>query len=634
MLDVIRANAQSWAVKIAFGLIIIVFVFWGVGSFRPSDSAVIVKVNGTAITGQDFIRSYGPQLDAFRASRPDLTHEDLESVTPGLKTQVLNMLVLETLLDQEGQRIGVLVTPHELRRAIEAIPAFHNEQGKFDEAVYGRILKAQSRTPGNFEDSVRKDLLMSKFQALVSAPAYMPEEQARNLFFYQSQQRVLEALLFKAEDYIEQSKPSDEDVAAYYKANQASFQIPPQANLLFVDVSAEALSAKEAVEPTEIQAYYEKNIATYARPERVQARHILILAPQDADAATDEAAKAQIDDIAARLKGGEDFAKVAEEVSQDGSAKDGGNLGWFERGRMVPEFEEAAFALKAGEISEPVRSAFGWHVIKLEERADADTTPLAEVEGDVRDNLAVEKAQPKVQHVLDNLLMATINGQKLADAAEKEGLTVKESGLQDAQTLVQELRLKPADIEVIMASPAGKTLETAFSTGDGYVLVHVAESHPAMTKTLEDVKDEIFTRLQTEKARQAAMEAATAARASITDQVPAELEGRRLAVPAIGRDGFASGFVTQNTELAGAVFATDSNDWLPSPFLVDDGAALVRVKEVLPPSEEGWQQLESRLVAAMIRSKQEQQYMAFLGNLQSIAKIEAINLDLLDQIRN
>ena len=634
MLDVIRANAQSLFVKVAFGLIIIVFVFWGVGSFQPSDSAVIVKVNGTAITGQDFIRSYGPQLDAFRASRPDLSHEDLETVTPVLKSQVLEMLVLETLLDQEGQRIGVIVTPHELRRAIEAIPAFHNEQGKFDEAVYGRILKTQSRTPGNFEDSVRKDLLMSKFQMIVSAPAYMPVEQARNLFFYQSQQRVLEALLFKAEDYMEQSKPSDDDVAAYYKANQAAFQIPPQANLIFVDISAEALSAKEAVEPAEIQAYYEKNISNYARPERVHARHILILAPQDADTATDEAAKTQIDDIAARIKGGEDFAEVAKGVSQDGSAKDGGDLGWFERGRMVPEFEEAAFALKVGEVSEPVRSAFGWHLIMLEDRAEADSTPLAEVEDDVRKSLAVDKAHPKVQHVLDNLLMATINGQELAGAAEKEGLTARESGLQDAQVLTQELRLKPADIQVIMASPTGKTLETAFSTGDGYVLVYVSESHPAMTKALEDVKDEIFARLQTEKARQAAMEAATAARARITDQVPAELEGRKVAVPAMGRDGFASGFVTQNAELASAVFATDSHDWLPAPFLVDDGAALVRVQEILPPSEEGWQQLESRLVAAMNRSKQEQQFMAFLGNLQSAATVEYVNRGLLDQIRN
>ncbi len=632
MLDLIRANAQSWGVKIAFGLIIIVFVFWGVGSFRPSDSAVIMKINGTAITAQDFMRRYALQVEQVQAGNPNLTREDLESMAPNLKNQILQLMMMETLLAQEGERIGVSVTPYELRQRISSFAAFHNDQGAFDPAVYERVLKAQNMTPGSFEESVRRELLVQKFQLITSAPAYTTPQQARNLFFFQGQQRVLDALVFKSADYMDQAKPTGEEVEAYYKTHQASYQIPPQADVSYVTISGETLAASETTEQPEVEAYYEKNKSAYSRPERVHARHILILAAQDADKATDDAAKAKIDEIAAQIKGGKDFAETAKAFSQDGSAQDGGDLGWFERGRMVPEFEQAAFALKPGEVSDPVRSPFGWHLIKLEEKAAADIIPLAEVQDDIRHTLAVEKARARVQNVLDSVLMATIGGQSLDEAAAKEGLEARQTGLQDAQELTQELQLKPAEVQTILASPEGKTLETAFSIGDGYLLAHVVKSEPARTKAFDEVRDEIATQLQGEKAQQLASEAATEALKTITDPLPEALAARMVVTPPMGRDGVAAGFSAYNMTLADAVFNTESKDWLPVAYAVDDGAALVRVKEVVPPTEEAWNAMEGRVVNALTNMKQEQQYLAFLNGLRQAADIKYLNMKLLEQI--
>lgn len=632
MLDLIRANAQSWGVKIAFALIIIVFVFWGVGNFRSTGNTTLAKVNGTPVTAQDVAVRLSSQVDAIRQGNPGLTQEDIQRFLPQLKQEVFRQLLMETLLEQEAERIGVVATPQEIKQVAAVIPAFHNDKGVFDQTVYERALQNQKQTPGAFEAGIRRELLLTKFQRMTAEPAFVPVQEARNLFLYQSEQRILDAIVFNYSEYMDQSIPTDEDVSAYYNANKGAFQIPPQADVSYVAVSSEVLAAKELVSPEEIAAYYEKNKESYARPERVRARHILILVDREAPKETDAEARAKIDEAAEQIRKGKDFSEVAMAVSQDGSASDGGDLGWFTRGRMVPEFEQAAFALQPGQVSDPVRTDFGWHLIKLEEHADADLTPLAEVEDDIRHTLALDKARPKVQELLDNILVAVINGQSLAEAAAKDSLAVEETGLKDAQGLAQDLQLKPVDIQAILDGPSGQTLETAFSTGEGYLLVHVNKTSPATTKPFDEVKQEITDQLQVEAARDKARAAAEAARTAMTDTLSEDLEKRLVTVSPMGRDGFVSGFVSSNTALVDAVFKDTSFKWLPAAYLVDDGAALVRVDAIAPPHEDAWNMVEQNILGVLNRSKQEEQFYSFLDALQKAGKIESVNIELLEKI--
>ena len=634
MLELIRANAQSWGVKIVFGLIIVVFVFWGVGSYRASDPSTLLKINGTPIRAQDFIERYRPQFETLRARYPNLTREDLDGLVPELRGQVLQTLILETLLAQEGERTGVVVTPQELRREIERIPAFHNDKNVFDPDRYELVLKSQNLMPGAFEDQVRRDMLVKKFQRFVGSPAFLPVEQARIMFRYQAEQRVLDAIIFKTGEFLAQAAPDAETVSKYYESNPADFQVPALADIQFVPVNAEVLSAPEKADQAEIEEFYAKNQARYSLPERVHARHIIIMADANADQAADDAAKAQIEDARSRILAGQDFEAVAKAVSQDGSAEAGGDLGWFEKGRMVPEFEAAAFSLKPGELSGPVRTQFGWHLIRVDERAEAGVRPLADVEEDISRTLALDKARPKVQELLDTLLIAVINGQPLKDAAARHNLPAHETGPQDAESLARQLSLSPKDIQTIMATPAGKTLDSSFSTGDGYLLAHVTSSEPAKTKPFAEVRQSIEAQLQEEKARQLAQDAAVAARAGmIGSDVPKELQNRGALTITMNRDGVADGFTAANPLLADAVFAATGRDWLPIPYMVDAGAALVRVKEIVPPGEDVWKMVEDQLVGALAGAKQEKQYIGFLNGLRIGAKIEAVNLNLLEQIR-
>lgn len=634
MLDIIRSNAQSWGVKIIFALIIVVFVFWGVGSFRATDPMLLVKVNGTPITAQDFITRLRPQLDALRTRYPNLSQDDMQNILPALREQVLQSMVVDTLLAQQSERTGIVVTPQELRREIERIPIFHNAQGAFDAETYARALKAQNIMPGTFESQVRRDMLIRKFQGMTSAAAFVTPDQAKALFMFQAEQRVLEAIVFNTESYMDKATPEADAVTKYYEAHQAEFQIPAQADVQYVSVTPETLAAAEKVSDADAQAYYQNNQDRYRRPERVRARHILVLADRGTDKATDDAARAKIDDAAQQIKSGKPFADVARAVSQDGSAQDGGELGWFGKGQMVPEFEAAAFNLAPGALSEPVRTQFGWHLVQVDERQPEEVMPFADVAEDIVYTIAIDRVRPKVQELLDNLLIAVINGQSLQEAAAKYNLAVEQTGMQDADSLAQTIGLKPADVQTLMSAPANKTLDTAFSTGEGYVIANPLTSEPAKTQPFDDVRADIEAQLRLEKARQLAQDAAVAARATITaPDVPAALKGQVVDTPPMSRDGLAPGFSEANPLLAEAVFADTSSNWLPTPYAVDAGAALIRVKAIIPPTDETWNMVQTQLIRALTNAKQEKQYLSFLSEVYRTATIEPVNMQLLNDIR-
>ena len=282
MLDLIRANAQSWGVKIAFGIIILVFVFWGVGGLTGGPSTVILTVNGEPITIQEFQRKYEQLEQQVRAQYPDLDAAGLKAMQ--LKQQLIQNLILENLIMQEAKRVGIVVTPVELRKLIESFPAFHNEEGKFDPDAYVRVIKAQRNTPGNFEAELRNNMLMNKLRADVTAGAFVPEAEVRDLFRYEGERRILEYVFYPLEDYTSKVTVDDAQIKDYYEANQASFTVPPQADVEYLLIGAEALAAAQNISDAAVSEYYEKNAAQFATPEMVRARHILILSDAKASA--------------------------------------------------------------------------------------------------------------------------------------------------------------------------------------------------------------------------------------------------------------------------------------------------------------------------------------------------------------
>lgn len=631
MLDGIRANAQSWGVKLAFGIIILVFVFWGIGAYT-GPKGYVATVNDMHITEIEFQKSYGAMEQNLRASYPDLTPELLKGFQ--LEQQVLQRLVVKKLLEAEAERIGLEISPYELRLAVQQMPYFLNKDGKFDKDEYLSVLKASGTTPAQFEAGLRDDMLPEKLQLLLTAGAWGSPEEARLRYMYERQKRSVDYILFPLADYSAASAPSDAEIQTAYSARAARYALPARVKVQYVLLDPEKMADPASISDAALIAAYEARKAQFAEPEKVHARHILIRVAENAPEAEVKKAETTIGEIAAKIRGGEDFAAAAKEYGQDPSAAQGGDLGFFTREQMVKPFADAAFALAAGEVSEPVRTQFGFHLIKVEEKQAAKQRTLEEVKDELRAALAVEAATDALQAKTDAVLAAALGNGDMRAAAERAGLQAAETGLESAEALAQELGLRPIDVQAVMNTPAGTVVDSSFATLKGMLVIRVAESAPAMTRPLDEVRDELVAELTREKAMQAAMDAARAAGAKGPD---AALLERVKRSEFFGRDGNVPG-LGFNMDMARAVFAdngpTALSDagWNGEPWRMDDGAVLVRLAALEEPSAEEWKTAETAYLGQLDASRASVLFQNFVALLYGKADVRVLNPALIRQL--
>lgn len=613
MLDGIRANAQSWGVKLAFGIIIVVFVFWGIGG-QTGTRGIVAEVDGRNITELEFRQAYARLEQDVKNSMPGVTPDMLQNFN--LEQRALENLMVRKLLEAEAERLGVEISPYELRRAVEGMPYFLDKDGKFDAEIYLTTLQNAGQSASQFEANLRADLLPAKMQALVSAGAYALPQSARHMYDYQQEQRKVNYLLFPSENHMAAAAPGEADIEAAYKERAQLYAMAPRVRLEYVVLNPAEMGDPSAIDEAALAAAYEARKASFFVPERMRASHILILLPENATADEVKKADDQIRAIETRIRNGEDFATVARETSQDpGSAAKGGDLDWFERGRMVPEFADAAFALKPSEMSGPVRSPFGFHLIRVEDHQPATTRTLDEVKDELRATLASEQAAAGLQDKADAVLAAVMGGRSVADAARAQELEMRDSGLLSADRLGQALGLRASDVQTVMATPAGEALDAPLSTDAGLLVIRVAESLPAMTRPLDEVRDELVAGLTRDKARKLAVDEAEQARKAFADGKPGPaLQSEARQSEAFGRQGYVPG-LGLGLELVQAVFAQPLKDagrnvWLDRAFAVDDGAVLVSLADVLPPDDTAWvaegplreQQMQNERAAVMFQA--------------------------------
>ena len=628
MLELIRAHAQSWGVKIAFGIIILVFVFWGVGSMNNSSSGALATVNKKPITLQEFGREYERQVEALRGRYPGITAEDMKQM--GLKRQVLQAMITERLLSDEAARIGLSVSPAELRRSIESISAFRNGDGKFDAETYRAVLKGQQTTPGRFEDGIRRDMLLQKLRDRVTSSASITDDEARALFDYGRERRSIEYVLFPLEDYVLKVTPTDEQIAERYNENLDAWRNPQRISLDAVILTPASLAASVDIPESAVAAFYADNAETYfVTPERVRARHILFMAQEGVTKEQDDAARAKAVDVIAQLKKGKDFASLAKLSDDKGSGAKGGELGWFTRGQMVPPFEEAVFALKPGEISEPVRTAFGWHVIKLEAREAQRTRSLDEVRGEIRQRLGEEKAAEKMHEALDTALEMAGAGKPIEDIAKALKLERKSTGLFSRGDAATVAGLKGQSIGTVFSTPAGTVIDTPLEIEGGYLIAAVQESQPESVTPLEKVKEEVAAQVRRVEGAKLAAKTAQEAGAKLADGVPADLAARVKTADPFGRNGVIAPF-GQSRALVDAAFAATPGAWQAAPVDTSAGAVLFRVKDVLRPTDAEWTSAAETVRATVLSAKREELFRVFVGELSSAAKIELRNTKIIE----
>jgi len=502
MLDILRSKSRSVLTYILFGIIIVVFVI----SFGPGSQGCqveglsktnAVEVDGYVVTSADFDQHYSQLFRAYQARVGQTFTRELADQL-GLRNVAMNQLVDRVLATREARRRGLSVSDDDVNRVIWAIPSFQTE-GHFDIELYKKTARAIYGSEQRFEQQLRDDLLYTKIMALLRESAQVSAEEVKEAWTSENDQVDLTFVRFPIAAAQKQVKVTDADVKAFLQASSAR-----------------------------VSQFYKDNPARYEKGRRAKARHVLVRVPEGAPQAQDDAARKKVELAAERVRKGEDFGAVAKEISEDpGSKEKGGELGFFGPGVMAKPFEDAAFALKPGELSQPVRTRFGWHLIQVEAVEEAHTIPLAEVQADIAREMLVGEAARKLADQKAREALAQMKaGKKLADlfpAAPRDAAAAKKVAVQtfggeplvatDTGLFGKSGGAVPrvGDVPALAtaafaAKAAGQALPEVYPAASGPIVAQVKErTHPDPAKFAQQ-SEEVAARLRS--TRQSQVEAA------------------------------------------------------------------------------------------------------------------------------
>lgn len=374
------------------------FAFVGLESYTRSQEGdnSVAKVAGQSISQAEVDAALQQQMEQFRQMfGPQFDSKMFD--TPEVRKNVLDGLIARRALAAEAKRDNLSVSDQAVQQSILATEGLTTPDGKFDLDRYKSLLAMQGMTPATYEASLRQDLAVQQINAAIQNTGFAPKTVAVRLSAISNQEREVQELLFKAADYVSQVKVSDDMLKQYYDKNGSQFAIPEQASAEYVVLNQDAINAQITVTDEDIASYYEQNKKRYTVEEQRRASHILIGLKKDASAADKAAARTKAEKILAQLRQTPgDFAKLAKENSDDpGSAEKGGDLDFFGPGMMVKPFEDAAYKLKQGEISDIVQSDFGFHIIRVTEIKPGSVKPLDQVKSEIAAEIKKQKFAKK-----------------------------------------------------------------------------------------------------------------------------------------------------------------------------------------------------------------------------------------------
>ena len=500
MLQHIRDRAQGIVIWTIVGLIIITFALFGLSSYLSDSTRVsVATVNGAEISPNDFQRAYQNYQQRLQKIlgdkyRPELFEQDK------VRQEVLESLIQQELLNQELVRAGYHAAPQQIVNQIARMEVFQDE-GKFSAERYKQILNSQRINSAAFEQQISRDLTEQQLTAGMLLSAFITDDELDRFARLQNQQRELSYIRLPKSHYLKNITLTEKEIEAYYEEHKNIFTTPEKLSVDYVELNLDEMSREIEISDKAIADYYEQQRETFTRkPEQRKASHILIQV-ENADAEPGALDKLKM--IQEKLAGGEAFAKLAEEFSDDvGSARQGGDLGYFGRGVMDKAFEDAAFKLKKGEISKPVRSRFGYHLIKLDDIRAAEVAKLEDVKETIRHDLQIQQAEQAFYENVDKLNNLSYEiPDSLAPVAETLGLELKTSPLftrQGGEGLFANPKVTSVAFseEVLNEGRNSQLIELS----DTHVLVlRMAEHIPVKQQPLSDVAGQVKMRLMNEK---------------------------------------------------------------------------------------------------------------------------------------
>jgi peptidyl-prolyl cis-trans isomerase D len=626
MLDRMRRH-RDW-LKWSLGLVCVAFVLFYIPDFLRGTGAdaasgdTVAKVNGREISGADFRRTYQAQLQAYRSAYGGNMSDQLLKQL-GIEQQILQQMVDERAALAEAERLGIKVSDEEVRQRIFAMPAFQENGGFIGETRYQQLLRMQ-RPPmvaSEFEDNVRRGLAVEKLRGSLTDWLSVNDKDLEQEYRRRNDKVKLAVVSFTADSFRTQVNATDAEVTSYFDAHKNDFKIPEKRKIRYLLIDVEALRSKTIIPAADIEREYNNNAEQYTTPEQVRASHILLKTEGKDDAAV----KAKAEELLKQARGGADFAELARKNSEDdASAKNGGDLDYFGRGRMVPEFDQAVFAMQPGQISDLVKTQYGYHIIKLVDKKNATTRPLAEVRQQLTDQLAYQRAQAQAADLAQNLEKQISKPADLDKVAKAQGLTVQESGF------------FARDEPILGLGPAPEAANKAFEmqtnevsgplrASRGFVFeTLVAKQDPYVPK-VDEVKDRVRDEVVKQKARDLSRQKAAEIAAKLKTAPDFE-----KAAKAAGVEAKTTDLITQDSpipDLGVAPAVEDAAFRLPvgavsDPIATDNGTAVIKVVEKKSVTPEEWASSKDRFRDELLTDRRNRFFSAYMMKAKQKMKIE------------
>jgi len=637
MLDQMRRH-KGW-LKWSLGLVVLAFIaiIPGVSMSPVTDptlpSNVIARVGEHEISLLQFQQIYMQQLNNYRLqSGGDVSEEILRSL--GIDRQILQQLIDEYAAITEAERLGFVVGDAEVRQRIVTLPQLQVDGQFIGDTAYYQLLQTQRPpiSPTQFEEEIRQQIMLERLQTAITSWMTVTDEEIAEEHRRRNEKVKVNIVSFRGSEFRDQAEATDDDISLLFEEEKANYEVPEKRQLRFLLVDESEIFDSLTVTDDEIRQYYDTNISQYQTPGQIRASHILL---RVADEDSDEDVAARAADLAAQARGGSDFAALAREHSDDeGTAVNGGDLGSLVRGRTVPELEAAAFAMSEGDISDPVKSAAGYHVIQVNEKQEEITQPFETVQTAIENLLKQERASSR-STALSRAIAAEVETlEDLEQAAAARGYELQESGFAARGEPILGLGMAPQVSAQAFSIEPNEVAGVDTPSGPAFITVIATEA--PRDATLDEVRDRVREDVIRKKSLALALERANEAAEALQSAedfiVAAEAAELAVGTSELVARGASFPQVGISSPVEAVAFAMEPGA-VSDVIQAANSAAIVHLVEKEDASEDDLATNQDTLRNELLFSRQSQFFGAYMENVKERLDID-IDLEVLDQALN
>ena len=634
MLDRMRRH-RGW-LKWSLAIVVVSFVLLYIPSFMndptqgAANNAVVANVEGREITAAQFRRAYQQQMQQYRQSY-GANIDDRLLKQLGIDQRIVQQMIQEEASLVEAKRLGISASDAEVRERILALPAFQ-ENGQFiGDQRYRQLLRMQTPPirPDEFEDQVRRSIVAEKLEAAVTGWVTVAESDVTAEFKKRNEKVKLAVVNFPADKFREGATATDAEVAKYFEDHKETYRVGEKRKVRYLTIDQETLRQKATVTGQQIERSYNDNIQQYSTPEQVRASHILLKTEGKDDAAV----KKQAEDLLAKIKAGANFEELAKKNSEDeASAAKGGDLDFFNKGAMVPEFDKVAFTLQPGQMSDLVKSSYGYHIIKVTDKRPATQKSLAEVRAQIEDQLKYEQAQTAAQKLSDQVAAELKKPSDFETVGRARGLQTGESGLFQQDEPISGIGMAPAVGQQAFQMKEGEVSEP-IRTPQGYAFVTVTGRQDPYLPKLDEVKAKVRDDILKVKAVEAARQKAATLNAEMKSgdfDKAAKAAGLEVKTTEMIARGAPIGDAGVSPALEAAAFSL-AKGAVSDPIVTETGAAIVKVLDRQDVAPEQLAKDKETVRTELLNQRKQKFFAAYMTKARQKMKIN-INRETVAQI--